>query len=158
MNTEQCSQTRPGLQAAALTLFCLQALCSNHLVAAEETLTLLTIEGDLIGSIETLDANTDSEQLIRAYYALLEQDLYKEVEELHGQLLALIPYYEVAFIAADSAEITEVKSDIDTLWAQIRTVHAQYFTADVAGLLDDAYDSAFSTLGLKPVAAAKSAP
>ncbi len=145
------------LPATGTTLCCsiflafyLAGFCASQASSAEAELTLLTLEGDLIGRIEALDADSDSEVLIQAYYALLLPEIRLEAETLHTGLIDLIPNYEVAFIAADSAEITEVKFDIDVLWAGVRTLHALHFTREVAELLDTAYNSAFSTLDLKP--------
>lgn len=117
--------------------------------AAEEPLTLLTIEGDLIGKIDTLDTNTAPEALIAAYYLLLPEAAHEQVVSRQAQLTKLIPDYEVAFVAADSAEITEVRSDMDTLWAEIRTIHAQYFTPAVTELLEKSYDYLFSKINFQ---------
>lgn len=144
--------------AAGKTLCCsiflvlyLAGLCALPARAAEAELTLLTIEGHLIGRIESLAADADSDILINAYYALLAPEVRLRAESMHAMLVDLIPDYEVAFIAADSAEITEVKFDIDVIWAGVRTLHASHFTREVAALLNTAYNSAFSTLDLKPL-------
>lgn len=133
-----------------LRAFCLASLLFGSAFAADEELTLLSIAGDLIGKVESLDSDANPERIIDTYYALLLDAQRLHVESLHRQLIKLMPDYEVAFTAADSAEITEVKSDIDALWAEIRTVHAHYFAPEVVELLNAAYDSAFSPLRLAP--------
>lgn len=141
------------LRCSTLFALCFMGLCAIPARSAAAELTLLTIEGHLIGKIETLDAKTDSALLIQTYYAQLTPEIRQEAEALHAQIIDLIPHYEVAFLAADSAEITEVKFDIDVAWAGVRTIHSLYFTHEVAELLNTAYDSAFSTLDLNPVKA-----
>ena len=136
-----------------MQVFLLASLGSVSAWSAEDELTLLSIEGNLIGKIAALDPRIQTEQLIHSYYLLLPDALRTEVESLRRQLIDLMPFYEVAFTAADSAEITEVKSDIDVVWAGIRTVHAQNFTPEVSALLNAAYDSAFSSLRLGPTPA-----
>lgn len=150
LNTVSDCPPRLILQLVMLTALALGILCSIPASAAEDELTLLTLEGDRIGKLpEKLDLQggaIDPGKTIQDYYALLPTDVRLDLETLHSALLALIPDYDVAFTAADSAEITEVKSDLDSLWASIRTIHLQYFTTEVRALLDTAYDSAFSTL------------
>lgn len=145
------SATGTTLSCSIFLAFYLAGFSAIPARSAEAELTLLTLEGDLIGRIEALEADIDSEFLIQAYYALLAPEIRQEAETLHTGLIDLIPNYEVAFIAADSAEITEVKFDIDVLWAGVRTLHSLHFTREVAELLNTAYNSAFSTLDLKPV-------
>ena len=143
------ARTRLLLAPFLMAVFWLTSLCPVIATASDEELIVLTIEGDLIGKIESLDDANSSDLIISAYYDLLTEIVRIEIASLRSQLSALIPDYEVAFTAADSAELTQVKSDIDELWAGIQTLHAQYFTPEVVKLLIEAYDSAFSSIGLE---------
>jgi len=116
-------------------------------LAAEEAPILLTIKGDLIDKIESpLDAN-NPEAIISAYYDLLATEVLAQINPLRQQLAKLVPDYDVAFTAADSAELTEVKSDIDVCWAAIRTLHAQEFTPEVVDILNQAYAEVYALIG-----------
>lgn len=153
MSNRQSSLAVPLVMLLALALGILGSIPAS---AAEDELSLLTLEGDLIGKLpEQLGTRgvVDPRKTIQAYYALLPAQVRADLEAQHSALLALIPDYDVAFTAADSAEITEVKSDLDALWASIRAIHQQHFTTEVTGLLDSAYDSAFSTAAVKPAVA-----
>ena len=110
---------------------------------AENDIQLLTIEGNLIGLSETFDSTIvdrqDAVRLVHEYHRLLPEDLRTDVESLHQQILKLLPDFEVAYAAADSAEITHVMSEIDGRWASIQGVHRQTYTLAVVSLLNEAY-------------------
>jgi hypothetical protein len=130
---------------------CAVGLClalSAQLQAAE--LTLLTLEGDRIGIIEAPDPQTAPGRFLDAYYALLPESVRDQALTLRGQLKQLIPDYNVAYTAADAAELTQVKSDIDTLMAGIHAIHAQYFTSEVEAMLDTAIDAVLVLVGPNP--------
>ncbi len=137
------------IQAVLTIFYCFVFLFSISSHAAEEELVILTIEGDLIGKIETLDNEEDYSQIISNYYLLLPTEVQAQIETLHFQLSALIPDYEVAYLAADSAELSEVMDEIDVLWNSIRMLHTQYFTAEVVELLNQALSSVFRLPGTK---------
>lgn len=118
-------------------------------LAAEETLTLLTIEGNLIGKIDSLANEQDANTVISTYYEQLSPAALLEIEMLRRQLAKLVPDYDVAFTAADSAEITEVKSDINTSWSAIRTIHTREFTPEVVEILNEAYRNVYHLIGQK---------
>ena len=147
-------QSRLTLHLVMLTALALGILYLIPASAAEDEQTLLTLEGDRISALpekpDIQGSAINPAQTIQAYYALLQADVRQDLETVQNALLALIPDYDVAFAAADSAEITEVKSDLDVIWADIRTIHRKYFTAEVARLLDTAYDSAFATSAVQP--------
>ena len=133
-----------GILVAVTLAFCLAAVT---VWAAEETLTLLTIEGNLIGKIDSLANEQDANSVISAYYEQLSPSVLAEIEVLRRQLAKLVPDYDVAFTAADSAEITEVKSDINVSWSAIRTIHAHEFTQEVVDILDGAYKNVYHLIG-----------
>ena len=126
-------------RCAALVL----ALSLLTAYGAENDIQLLTIEGDLIGLSETFDSTAGDRQdavgLVHEYHRLLPEGLRADVESLHQQMLKLIPDFEVAYAAADSAEITHIMSEIDSRWASIQEVHRQTYTFAVVSLLYEAY-------------------
>ena len=125
-------------------LFSLPLLSATVHTAEPET--LLRIEGDRIGRIAALPDDTDPVILISRYYELLPEPLQIQVANLRADLVDLVPLYEVAYDAADSAEITELRSDIYNVWARIRTIHARQFTGEIAELLDRAYRSLYAPI------------
>ena len=112
--------------------------------SAEEV--LLTIEGNLIDRIELVDEGSDADLVITIYYDLLPDDARANIEILRGRLERLQPDYEVAYLAADSAEMTEVRDQIDDQWAVIQAILLYYFTAQVVDILNQAYISNFEGL------------
>ena len=118
---------------------------------AEDEIVLLTFNGDLIGPIESIDHRIDDSQqatqLISAYHQLLSAEMQTEVALLHEQILEFIPGFEVAYIAADSAEFSHLMSEMDLRLAAIQDVHAQKYTQDVVGLLTEAYQQILPTFG-----------
>ena len=112
--------------------------------SAEEV--LLTIEGNLIDRIELVDEGSDADLVITIYYDLLPDDARANIEILRGRLERLQPDYEVAYLAADSAEMTEVRDQIDDQWAVIQAIHLYHFTARVVDILNQAYISNFEGL------------
>ena len=126
-----------GCAAIVLSLSLLDAY------GAENDIQLLTIEGNLIRLSETFDSTIvdrqDAVRLVHEYHRLLPEDLRTDVESLHQQILKLLPDFEVAYAAADSAEITHVMSEIDSRWASIQVVHRQTYALAVVSLLNEAY-------------------
>ena len=121
-------------------------MISHHSTAAEAEPILLTIEGHLIGRIETLADSGDPARIIRSYYELLSQEQRDTVEIHRDRLASLLPAYRVAFTAADSAELAQVVSDIETQWAAILRIHAQQFTREVQQILVTAYGEVYSLI------------
>lgn len=118
---------------------------------AEDEVVLLTIEGDLIGSIENVDASLDdakqAAQVINAYHLLLTTEERTVVEALHEEMLKFMPGFEVAYTAADSAEFSHLMSEMDLRLAAIQEIHAQKYTQDVVTLLNEAYQLILPTFG-----------
>lgn len=113
---------------------------------AEESPTLLTLDSTLLGASVSLQGDETSAQIQQLYYDLLAPELYQQIMVFRERLIALVPDYVVAFTAADSAEVTQVKSYINTVWAEIRTLHAQNFMPDAAHVLDTSYNNIFAIL------------
>ncbi len=118
---------------------------------AEDEILLLTIEGDLIGPIESIEDGIDNAQqatrLISAYHTLLTAAEQIEVTSLHEEILEFIPGFEVAYTAADSAEFSHLMSEMDLRLAAIQDIHAQKYTQDVVALLNEAYQLILPTFG-----------
>lgn len=128
-----------------LTLASVGLLFSIHPTTAQE-LTLLFDQADLIGEISEIDSNASANELISGYYSVLPEATQLALEK-HGKLMeSLIIGYEVARTAADSAELTEVISDMDTAWIEIQKIHNDVFTSAVTRILDNAYSKLYSVL------------
>jgi hypothetical protein len=119
--------------------------------SAEDEFVLLTIEGNLIGPIESIDHRINNAQqatrLISAYHQLLSAQLQLEVASLHEQILEFIPGFEVAYTAADSAEFSHLMSEMDLRLAAIQDAHAREYTQEVIVLLAEAYQHILPTFG-----------
>jgi len=144
------SATQLVLSLTFYFAFCLTSPWPLVSSAAEEEFILLSIEGDLIGKIESVQEGMDPLHILNAYYALLATEVRTDLETLRDQLSALVPDYEVAFTAADSAELSEVMDEIDRLWGFTRTIHGQEFTLEVIKVLDQVYNSIFPLSGSGP--------
>lgn len=125
--------------------------CLGAALAAEDETVLLTIEGNLIGLIETVD-NTplDRGEALRIadrYHRLLPPAVLSEVTGLHEQIVRLIPDFEVAYAAADSAEITHVMSEIDLRLAALQAIYVEHYTQEVTSLLRQAYQLILPSFG-----------
>jgi len=129
------------------------AMCLLPLFAqgAEDEVVLLRINGDLIGLAPMVGEElVDKEQALRLiddYYSLLAPEALRRVETLHREILGLIPDFEVAYAAADSAEITHVMSEIDLRLAALQQVYATNYTQEVTALLQKAYRLILPGLG-----------
>ena len=112
-------------------------------LSAEDDPLVLSIEGNLIGLTAPFDGDIgDREEallLVNAYHQLLPPAALAQIVPLHDQILRLIPDFQVAYAAADSAEITHVMSEIDMRLAAMQKIYAREFTQEVTGLLRDAY-------------------
>ena len=106
----QASKTE-GLVLLFLLVLCLFARC---LYAADSEVIFLTIEGNLLERIERISEDSDPETIIASYYDLLPVPVSREIKNRQQDLEKLLPDYEVAYLAADSAEMAEVRSEIDS--------------------------------------------
>ena len=119
-------------------------------MAAEEELTLLTIEGNLIDRLELLGENSSASLVITTYYNLLPEQAQSDIGVRRARLERLQPDYDVAYLAADSAEMAEVREKIDEQWIVIQSIHEYFFTRQVVEILNQAYIENFK--GLLPEA------
>lgn len=132
-------------------LFIALSIALTTVQAAEDDFLLLTLDSNLIGPLAAHDGTIrDGQQaaeLLDAYHQLLAAEVHSEVASLHEQLLKFIPGFEVAYTAADSAEISHIMSEMDMLLAAIQRIHAEYYTQEVTDLLTQAYQLVLPTFG-----------
>jgi len=135
----------------AFSLILSLGLALSFADGAEEDFELLTLDSHLIGLIEPpgveLDGAQQASNLIRIYHSQLTAAVRVEVEALHEGMLKLIPSFEVAYTAADSAEIAHVMSEIDLRLAAIQEIHALRYTIEAVDLLTSAYQLILPTFG-----------
>ena len=96
--------------------------------------------------MELISEDSDPETIIASYYDLLPVPVSQEVKNRQQDLEKLLPDYEVAYLAADSAEMAEVRSEIDSKWARILVLQSEYFSAEVMLILNTAYVAMFGDL------------
>lgn len=113
--------------------------------SAEEEL-FLTIEGNLIDRADLLDEDSSADLVISTYYELLPRDANEDISTRRDRLERLQPDYEVAYLAADSAEMAEIREKIDEQWAVIQSIHRYFFTTQVVEILNQAYIENFDGL------------
>lgn len=128
---------------ARLYLLLLLATLASFAAAQDDV--LLTISGDLIARDEAID-RLPTAQLIASYYARLPGARRRQAVSLQQSLARLMPAYEVAFSAADTAELNNVTSDIAGQWARIRTLHAREFAAEAVASLERAYATLYPVI------------
>ena len=116
------------------------------MLAADSEKTLLTIEGNLIDRVELINKNSPPNVIISAYYNLLSDFVRKDISVRQILLENLLPNYEVAYLAADSAEMAEVRDKINIEWGKIHTIHMQFFNAEIVDILNNAYVKKFKGL------------
>ena len=54
--------------------------------------------------------------------------------------------YEVAFAAADTAEVNEIYADLSRYWAEIQLIHYQEYTSGALGELQNAYAALYELI------------
>ena len=108
--------------------------------SAEEEFTNFILEANLIAEIKGLQADDNPEQIINSYYSLLDKNAMARLNLHRAQLISLTPRYEIAYKAADSAELSELMDKISFHWGGIQSIHAQRFVRSVQKILSDAYD------------------
>ena len=108
--------------------------------AAEEEI-LLLFTGDRVDRLAT--KGTETEDLISHYYERLAAPVQERLAALRNQLHNRIDDYEVAFAAADTAEINEIVSDLSWYWAEIQLIHYQEYTEAAIDDLQSAYAALF---------------
>lgn len=150
-----CGTMKPSRTTANIVscswLFGLAMLSSTSLLAAADSEpTVLSITGNLIDKIATLDAQAAASQVIAAYYELLDEPRRSEAKQWQEQFTRRVPDYDVAFSAADTAELNNVLEDFAVIWAHIRTIHYQEFTPAARQQLRHAYEEIFPPLAPDP--------
>ncbi len=110
---------------------------------AEEEPVLLNITGNLIDLDESIDLNTSAEQIVHAYYELLNEERRTELLALWRRMERRAEDYQVAFRSGDTAEINETLDDLGFYWASVRTLHASEFTQNVIEILESLYAEIF---------------
>lgn len=113
---------------------------------AEEETTLLTITGNLIDELDSVDENDTAESVLDSYYALLPEATRIELMELRRNMDRRSEDYQVAFRSGDTAEMNETLDDLSFYWASMRTVHAQEFTEAAIAEITAAYNKLYRFL------------
>ena len=107
---------------------------------------VLTVKGNLINRVALASKEQSPDFIITTYYDLLADVVKDEIVARRLMLENLLPNYEVAYLAADSAEMAEVRDKIDLRWARIQSIHIQFFNAEVVNVLNTAYIAKFKGL------------
>ena len=121
-------------------------LCLSNLFAAEEEI-LLLLSDDRIGLQASDDTEPSTEGLIKRYYELLAAPTRKRLTVLQMQLANRMEDYEVAFAAADTAEVNEIYADLTRFWAEIQLIHYQEYTSAAMDELQTAYAGLYELIG-----------
>ncbi|MEC8356085.1 MAG: hypothetical protein VXZ91_01540 [Pseudomonadota bacterium] len=117
----------------------------SNLFAAEEEV-LLLLRDDRIGLQASEDTEPSTEGLIKRYYELLAVPTQKRLTALQMQLANRMEDYEVAFAAADTAELNEIYADLSRYWAEIQLIHYQEYTSAAMGELQTAYAALYGLI------------
>ncbi len=129
------------MQKLSLTVFLIVSAVfpAPSTFAAEEELTLLTITGGLIDNLDSIPDSEDPDAVIVAYYSELEENSRAGLIALRRRMDRRLEDYQVAFTAADTAEINEILDDLSFYWASMRTIHTRKFTEGAIQQLAAAY-------------------
>lgn len=107
---------------------------------------MLRITGDQIPVLEDESEDSPPAPRIERYYSLLDRSPAAEASAALADLARLVGDFEVAFGAADTAEVNNVISDIARRWAMLRTLHARYYSPEAIADLEGAYRTLFPIL------------
>ncbi|MCI5105097.1 MAG: hypothetical protein MRY76_00120 [Pseudomonadales bacterium] len=116
-------------------------------LAAEDEITLFLDDGR-IGLDESLPADSSATELIEHYYHRIPAAKGERLLVLRQRLAGLMPDYEVAFTAADTAEVNSILSAVTRHWSAILGLHDELFTPDLALLLRDAYGQLYPLVAI----------
>lgn len=122
----------------------LAIVISQFAKAAEEEFLLLIRDSYLIQKIDKLDPAMKSRQVINRYYEFLDNEELQYLEKHRAQLSTLLPAYEVALTAADSAELSEILDKITLHWASISQAHEKLYAVAAAEVLTHHYAKIYS--------------
>ena len=117
----------------------------SNLFSAEEEV-LLLLSDDRIGLQASDGTEPSTEVLIKRYYDLLAEPTQKRLTVLQMQLANRMEDYEVAFAAADTAEVNEIYADLSRYWAEIQLIHYQEYTSGAFGELQNAYAALYELI------------
>jgi len=140
-----------ALKRALVTAVFILISLSMTASSAEEEFSLLILEANLIAEIEGQQAGLSPEQIINSYYSLLNEDATARVNRHRRELNSLNPRYEVAYKAADSAELAELMDEISFHWGAIKNIHSKHFIRNVQMLLKTAYDQELAEILSSPI-------
>jgi len=120
-------------------------LSVSNLFAAEEEVLLLSSDDRI--SLRSSDGTEPSTQgLIKRYYELLAVPTQKRLTVLQMHLANRMEDYEVAFAAADTAEVNEIYADLSRYWTEIQLIHYQEYTSAASGELENAYAALYELI------------
>ena len=117
-------------------------LLLNPAQAAEEEI-LLTITDDRIDVIIEGEASGNADDLVLRYYELLTLEKQEQLQTLRRRMNRRMEDYEVAFAAADTAEVNEIVDDLSAYWTRIQQIHYEEFTPAAMAQLQAAYAELF---------------
>ena len=120
-------------------------LSVSNLYAAEEEV-LLFLSDDRIDLLASDGNEPDAEDMIRRYYGLLAAPTQARLAALQMQLANRMEDYEVAFAAADTAEVNEIYTDLTRFWAEIQLIHYQEYTTAAMDELQTAYAALYELI------------
>lgn len=117
----------------------------SNIFAAEEEV-LLFLSDDRIDLLASDGNESGAEDMIRRYYGLLAAPTQERLAALQMQLANRMEDYEVAFAAADTAEVNEIYADLSRYWAEIQLIHYQEYTSAAMGELQTAYAALYGLI------------
>ena len=120
-------------------------LSVSNLFAAEEEVLLLSSD-DRIGLRSSDGTEPSTQGLIKRYYELLAVPTQKRLTVLQMHLANRMEDYEVAFAAADTAEVNEIYADLSRYWTEIQLIHYQEYTSAASGELENAYAALYELI------------
>lgn len=135
--------TRQNLLIESVVVLTIAVSLNSNITATAQELTLRSIGKGLIDEMESVGADITANSMIQVYYQLLPQSIQVVLQEYDDVLADLLVDYDVAHTAADSAEVTEVITDMNTVWIQIQNIHSESFTPAVIQILHDAYSELY---------------
>ena len=117
----------------------------SNIFAAEEEV-LLFLSDDRIDLLASDGNEPDAEDMIRRYYGLLAAPTQARLAALQMQLANRMEGYEVAFAAADTAEVNEIYTDLTRFWAEIQLIHYQEYSTAAMDELQTAYAALYELI------------
>lgn len=135
--------TRQNLLIKSVVVLTIAVSLNSNITATAQELTLRLIDNGLIDEMESVGADITANSKIQSYYQQLPQSVQVVLQEYDEVLADLLVDYGVAHTAADSAEVTEIITDMNTVWIQIQKIYSESFTPAVIQTLHDAYSELY---------------